>query len=687
MSKVSGLMLLLGIALLSSCGGGGGSALSNPPPPPPPPPSAASIQKLAVTSSSLAGSGGPEVIYWRASNATQYTLTVRPSTGVTGLPTGPISHTMSVVTLPANAGISAQTYTFTLTATGASGTNPAQRSVQVNVSTAGTAPQPLATINWSASVIYFLLPDRFDNGDPANDNGGSGDPQTADTSNPIGWHGGDLQGVINRLQAGYFSQLGVTAIWMTPLYMQGPAQSGPATNNPNAWKHFPYHGYFPADFDNIDPHFGTTALLQVLVGDAHTSSLAVILGQIVNDAGYGYALYTSESEQINSGALKLDNSATALQTFWFHHMDPANGQCEPYTGSYDTIIDCALAGLPDFNSNNAAVQDYLDQSTAIWLRTFGVDGMRLDAAKHVPDSFWAQYFAFLGAQGLTPFAFGEILDGRPGFVGGFTQAGVGFDAAQNYPLYFAITQSGLVPGQSPYYGYSNLAAVDYAVTQNLLKDSDPYRMINFVDNQDMPRLVSLLANNGVTGSDILARWKIAEVLSFTLPGIPMIYYGDEVGMSGTYDPYQAVAKGVPNDNIRKDMTLWAASQRQSAGVQGYYTWLQSLAAVHTSQTSLQTGAYTALFVPGSSAPNVYIYQRGSGSQSVLVAINATGQAVILKQLPSQVGGVPITGSPTGTAGNLLSSGSSSTITITTCASGTCLNGTLPAWSAMVLRSP
>ncbi len=686
MHKLSKLLLLLLLLILSSCGGGGGGSTSTLPPPPPAP--APSIASFAATSPSINAGGGPEVLYWQAANANSYTVQVSPTTGVNGLPTAPTTKPQVVLVLPANTSTSTQTYTFTLTATGAAGTTSARASTQVTVAAVSThPPQPLSAVNWPGSVIYFLLPDRFDDGDPSNDNGGPGDTEVADVQNPMGWHGGDWQGVIERIQSSYFRQLGVSTIWMTPAYLQGPAQPGPSSNNPNGWKSFPYHGYWPADFVNVDPHFGNAATLQTLVNDAHTAGLAVILGQIVNDAGYGYLLYSREENAITAGQIALDNSATALQTLWFHHPNSATGQCEPYAGSYDTTIDCPLSGLPDFNSDNLAVQTYLDQATASWLRNFGLDGIRLDAAQHVPNRFWSQYFSFLQGQGLGPFAFAEVLNGAPDFVGGFTQPGVGFAGTENYPLYFAITQSGLVPGQSSYYGYSNLAAVDYAVQQNLLKDADPYRMVNFIDDQDMPRLVSLLANNGVATGAILARWKIAEALSFTLPGIPMIYYGDEVGMSGSDDPYQAVSKGQPTNNNRRDMSLWTTAQRQSAGVQGYYTWLQSLAAVHTSQTSLQTGTYTALFVPGSSAPNVYIYQRGSGSQSVLVAINATGQAVTLKQLPGQVGGVPITGLPTGTAGNLLSSGSSSAITITTCASGTCLNGTLPAWSAMVLRSP
>ena len=665
---------------LAGCGGGGSAS------PPPAPPAAPVIASFTAAPGSLPAAGGSVALDWQASNASGYTLSVQPAAGVTGMPSGAITATGTQVVLPADNGTSAQTYTFTLTANGVAGSAAAIATASVTVAANSGAPQPLASVDWPGSVIYFLMPDRFDNGDPSNDNGGPGDSEPAQPQNPMGWFGGDFQGVTDRIDAGYFSQLGATAIWMTPTYVQGPAQSGPSTSNPDNWQSFPYHGYAPWDFTHVDPHFGSTATLQALVNAAHAQRIAVILGQIVNDAGIGYPAYQQEVNQIAGGQLILNNSAQAVQTFQFHHVDPGTGQCEPYLGAYNPTWDCPLDSLPDFNSDNTSVQSMLDQATAGWLGTYGLDGMRLDAAMYVPNSFWAQYFAYLHAQGYTPFAYGEILDGRPDFVGSYTQPSVGFSSAQNYPLYFAITQSGLVPGQPTYYGYGNLAAVDYAVQQNLKDDAQPDLMINFIDNQDMPRFTSLLANNGVSSGDVLARWQIAEVLSFTLPGIPMIYYGDEAGMTGTFDPYQAVANGTPADNIRQPMTLWTAAQRQAAGVQGYYAWLQALAAVHTQQAALQTGGYVPLFVPATSDPDVYLYERGSGAQGVLVAINATGNAVTLAQLPGQSTGVAVAGAGAGATTNLLGN-TASPLGLTACGSGACLNGTLPAWSAWVLAPP
>ena len=678
--RIAGLALTL--SMLTACGEGGGSgATPLAPPPPTPPAPAASIASFSVAPTALNASGGAVTLIWQTSNTSNYALSVHPSTGVIGLPGGATTVTSLSVMLPGNTGATAVTYIFTLTANGAAGTPPATASTQVTV-VAGNSVAVLPGVNWPAQVIYFLMTDRFDNGNTANDNGGPGDDQAAQPQNPMGWYGGDFQGVTDRIDAGYFTQLGATAIWMTPPYLQGAPQPGPAGNNPDGWQQFPYHGYWPWNFDAPDPHFGSIADLQTLVQTAHNNYLAIMLGQIVNDAGYGDPPYVQESNAIVSGQLTLDNSAMALQTFLFHHADPVTGQCEPYAGTYNAMIDCPLDGLPDFNSDNTNVQTMLDQATAGWLTTYGLDAIRLDAAMYVPESFWAQYFAYLKSQNLAPYAIAEIFDGAPDFVGGFTQTSVGFDGAENYPLYYAITQSGLVPNQPPYYGYTNLAAVNYAVQQNLANDAQPYLMVNFIDDQDVPRFTSMLTNNGVMGSDVLAHWQIAEVLSFTLPGIPMIYYGDEAGMAGTWDPYQAVANGTPSDNIRQPMTLFTAAQRQAAGVQGYYIWLQTLAHMRTQQAALATGVYTPLFVPSSSDPNIYVYLRGSGTGSVLVAINATGVSVDLSQLPNAGSGLVVPGMPVGALSSLI--GGTSSLSLHACGSNTCLTGTLAPWSAQVV---
>ena len=130
------------------------------------------------------------------------------------------------------------------------------------------------------------------------------------------------------------------------------------------------------------------------------------------------------------------------------------------------------------------------------------------------------------------------------------------------------------------------------------------------------------------------------------------------------------------------MTLWTAAQRQSAGVQGYYVWLQSLAQAHAQYAAMQTGGYTPLFVPGSTDPNVYVYLRGSGGGSVLVAINASGQSVTLAQLPNAASGLSVPGVAVAALSSVV--GGSPTLSLSSCSAGTCLNGTLAPWSVQVL---
>lgn len=130
------------------------------------------------------------------------------------------------------------------------------------------------------------------------------------------------------------------------------------------------------------------------------------------------------------------------------------------------------------------------------------------------------------------------------------------------------------------------------------------------------------------------------------------------------------------------MTLFTAAQRQAAGVQGYYIWLQTLAHMRTQQAALATGVYTPLFVPSSSDPNIYVYLRGSGTGSVLVAINVTGVSVDLTQLPNAGSGLVVPGMPVGALSSLI--GGTSSLSLHACASNTCLTGTLAPWSAQVV---
>ena len=215
--RIAGLGLLF--ALLAGCGGGGGGTAAPPAPPPAaPPPVPASIASFSAVPAALNTSGGPLTLTWQASNAGSYAVSVQPSFGVGGLPAGTVTGTSLTATLPVNAGSAAVVYTFTLTANGVSGTAPATAATQVTVVAAGTVAA-LTNVDWPAQVIYFLMTDRFDNGNTANDNGGPGDPAAAQPQNPMGWYGGDFQGVTGRINAGYLAICAHPPIISNSLYI------------------------------------------------------------------------------------------------------------------------------------------------------------------------------------------------------------------------------------------------------------------------------------------------------------------------------------------------------------------------------------------------------------------------------------------------------------------------------------
>jgi hypothetical protein len=204
---------------------------------------------------------------------------------------------------------------------------------------------------WRRQVIYLVMPDRFHNGDPGNDR--LGVAACFDPADPRKFHGGDIDGVRQKID--YLRALGVTAVWITPVYRQIVSDGSLCG----------YHGYWP-DFADppdgaIEPKLGTAAHLSALSSALHARGLKLILDMVVNHAGYGARVVTQHPD-------------------WFHPPDTCAAAGDPE-------IVCPLAGLPDFRQelDGGAVTNFLIKETTGWLARFPVDGIRMDTAKHVRD--------------------------------------------------------------------------------------------------------------------------------------------------------------------------------------------------------------------------------------------------------------------------------------------------------------
>jgi glycosidase len=325
--------------------------------------------------------------------------------------------------------------------------------------------------------IYFVLVDRFANGDASNDSG-------VDRDDPAGWHGGDLQGVLDRLD--YLQNLGVQTLWLSPIFQ---------TRSAAFMGHGAFHGYWTTDLTRVDERFGDTGLLRKLAGELHRRRMRLMLDLVVNHVGYEADLVEQKPE-------------------WFHRSGSITDWNDPIQ-----IVEREVHGLPDLDQEQPEVYAYLVRAARQWLEEARVDGFRLDAVKHVPLAFWTRFNREL--EGARPglLTLGEHFDGDPLQVVRVQKQG-GFSHMFDFPLAFALKDV-FCEGQSP----GKLAAV----LSNDRLYPDPGRLVTFLDNHDLPRFRTACEGD-------LERVRHALTAQFALRGVPCLTYGTEAGLEGAGEP-------------------------------------------------------------------------------------------------------------------------------------------------------
>lgn len=432
-----------------------------------------------------------------------------------------------------------------------------------------------AQAGWRSQVLYLVIPDRFRNGDASNDNATG----CLDRNNPYHFHGGDLEGL--RQNLGYVRDLGATAIWITP----PNRQAGPPGDQCG------YHGYWidyvdPPD-DALQPELGSADDLAHLTANMHAAGMRFVLDMVVNHAG---------------DTARLPRQRPA----WFH--DPAT--CAQL-GSPQVF--CPLDSHPDFAQERADVAGWLSTLQARAVGRYAVDGIRMDTAKHVLSSYFHDSF-FPAVRGARPdlFALAEVFD--QGSSASFVPyLDAGFDSAFHYPLYAALVDA---IGHSGSTDRIAQAVADGIANVGAARALD---LVLFVDNHDVPRFANA-PGYGVPEDEIRRRLMLALDLIFTLPGIPQLYYGDELGMYGGGDP----------DN-RRDLPAWAgdANARAEAhpgiavtGSAIIYARVQKLSGLRRTVPALSDGEYHELWRQnGATNPNVLAFSRGTDADVRIVVVS------------------------------------------------------------------
>ncbi|HVO11110.1 MAG TPA: alpha-amylase family glycosyl hydrolase [Vicinamibacteria bacterium] len=365
-------------------------------------------------------------------------------------------------------------------------------------------------------VIYLVMPDRFADGDPAND-----DPAVSqglfDRARPRYYHGGDLQGVIDHLP--YLKDLGVTALWLNPWY-----DNVNHLNERETYDGKPitdYHGYGAVDYYGVEEHFGDLATLRELVDEAHAAGIKVIQDQVANHSGPYHPWVQDPPTPTWYYGTPQNHLANTWQTWTLQdpHATPATQKA--------TLQGWFIDILPDLNQDDREVARYEIQNTLWWVGTTGLDGIRQDTLPYVHRRFWREWMAAIKKEYPRLRVVGEMLDGDPALVS-FFQGGVrrfdgidsGVDTLFDFPLHFAIREAFARGGslRQP----AMMLARDHLYR-------DPSVLVTLLGLHDVPRFMS---EPGAT----VAALKNAFTFLFTTRGTPLLYYGDEIAMAGGGDP-------------------------------------------------------------------------------------------------------------------------------------------------------
>ena len=479
--------------------------------------------------------------------------------------------------------------------------------------------------DWRDTLLYFAMTDRFANGDAGND------APIPEVDGRVNYQGGDFAGITQKIEAGYFDDLGVSALWVSwpvdnpDFYEEGafPDQDGcgldPKSTKYTSMRYTGYHGYWPANLDQVESRFGTLDELQGMVVAAHDRGIRVLLDFTANHVHDSSPFYQAHKDEgyFNFPAEICQDVGwdTKPKTCWF------------------------VDYLPDLNYTNPAARKAILDSAVSWVKKTGADGFRFDAVKHLEMAFVEELRARAKAEleltGVDFYIVGETFTGDAGliqsFVGPYRIHGQ-FDFPSNLHLLKGFAK-----------GEEGLDQMDQQIRAIKGVYADPGLMSTFIGNHDIARFTSHAAGMISCGvwdvvSNVAQGWRnppgqptseepyqklrLALTYALTVPGIPLIYYGDELGMPGAGDP----------DNRRFMRFGGELSGNESATL----AFVQKLGKARAAHPSLRTGAWSApLWADG----DFLAYARTGGGETAVVLLNRGSGT---KSGTLQVGGLGVT---------------------------------------------
>lgn len=460
----------------------------------------------------------------------------------------------------------------------------------------------------NSDVLYMLMPDRFASGRNITKPMKGLNPYVVDRSKPSLRHGGDLEGVRQHLD--YFNQLGVTALWFTPVL---------ENNLPDMNSQSSYHGYATTNYYRVDPRFGTNEDYARLVAEAHAKGLKVVMDMIFNHCGYDHPWVKDmpSKDWFNTPEWMKNGDSYYLQTSY--KLTPV---LDPYASKVDkreTVDGWFVRSMPDLNQKNPHVMTYLIQNSEWWIETVGIDGIRMDTYPYADRKAMSQWMKILNEEYPNFNTVGETWVTEPAYTAAWqkdsklSKVNSYLKTVMDFSFYDKIN---LAKHEETDAWWKGLNRIYNSLCYDYLYEN-PSSVMAFIENHDTDRFLE-------NGKDTLAL-KQALALLLTIKRIPQLYYGTEVLMNGT--------KEVTDGNVRCDFPGGFAGDKHNAftaegrtkAENAMFNWLSKLLKWRRNNMVITKGKQIQ-FIP---YKGVYVIARQWNDQTILTILNGTSQPVTL----------------------------------------------------------
>ncbi len=455
---------------------------------------------------------------------------------------------------------------------------------------------PHAEFVWDDALVYMIMTDRFVNGNTSNDGTSTGAAQGAD------WQGGDFAGVMQMIESGYFADLGVNALWLTPFNTAatGTGKAADGVHDVSA-----FHGYWPIEARGVEPRLGTEAELQAMIDAAHDDGMRVMMDFVVNHVHEDHEYAQNNSDWFNTGCI-----CGQADCDWTEHR-----------------LDCQFtAYMPDVNWKNRQASEQMIADALWWMETFDLDGARIDAVKHVENLAVSNLVAQINERfetvGNDVYLKGETAMGWSGHSLEDNQAQYGainaymgsdgLDGQADFVLYHAVVDNVFVSGNE------NYQHLDYWTNRSQHQYTPGSLMVPYVGSHDVPRLTSRAdtgtgdaynqwVEDGLPGQpgDVSAYHAALQAYGWllTTPGAPLLYYGDEYGEYGGADP--------DNRHMYRNQSSWSDHEAS------LFANISQLGQLRLESIALRQGAYSTRLAMA----NLLAYNMTHDEQTMTVVLN------------------------------------------------------------------